>query len=225
VTAAPRPAPLWRVGYHLDPLGFLPRERCSFNHRFDDAQRRFRTLYLAELPETALREVLADLRPNRAAQARHIAKYGPEAADDFASEPVTAAWRRQHVLAPASVALDGHLVDLTDVSTRYEIEGAHLQLLSHYGMAHLDLHEITSRRRPVTQTIAGELFDQGAAAIRFPSRLDSNPCLAVFEGRATLEPAGEPLNLIDPPPEPLVNACAAWHLPLEAATAMAEPEG
>jgi hypothetical protein len=74
---------LWRVGYHLDPLGFTPHELYGFNHRFDDIQRRFRTLYFAELPETCLREVLADFRPNLAAQ-RHIERYEPEAAQDFA---------------------------------------------------------------------------------------------------------------------------------------------
>jgi hypothetical protein len=75
---------LWRVGYHLDPLGFTPHELYGFNHRFDDIQRRFRTLYFAELPETCLREVLADFRPNLAARQRHIERYGPEAAEDFA---------------------------------------------------------------------------------------------------------------------------------------------
>lgn len=222
MTTASGRVPLWRVGYHRDPLGFLPWERCSFNHRFDDLARRFRTLYLAEFPETGLREVLADLRPNRAAQARYIEKYGPDAADDIPSEHVTAAWRSQHVLVPAQVELDGELVDLTDVQTRHEIEETHLQLLAEYGLPHLDLHEITSQRRAITQTIAGELYDQGAAAIRFPSRLDGNACLALFEGRATVNAAGEPIPLIDPAPDPLVNVCAAWRLVIEPASAMAE---
>lgn len=55
--------PLWRVGYHATPLEFTPLELYSFSHRFDDIHHRFRTLYLADLPETCLREVLADLRP------------------------------------------------------------------------------------------------------------------------------------------------------------------
>jgi hypothetical protein len=81
---------LWRVGYHADPLAFTPPELYAFNHRFDDLHHRFRTLYCAEFPETALREVLADFRPNLAAQRRHIERYGPEAAQDFVAEPVTA---------------------------------------------------------------------------------------------------------------------------------------
>ncbi|MDP9345109.1 MAG: RES domain-containing protein [Actinomycetota bacterium] len=90
---------LWRVGQHADPLGFVGRELYEFSHRFDDLRRRFRTLYCAELPETSLREVLADFRPNVAARRRHVERCGPDAARDFASEPVTARWRTQHVLA------------------------------------------------------------------------------------------------------------------------------
>jgi hypothetical protein len=120
---------LWRVGYHLDPLGFTPHELYGFNHRFDDIQRRFRTLYFAELPETCLREVLADFRPNLAARQRHIERYGPDAAEDFADTPVTAQWRVQHVLVAALVHLDGPMIDLNDVATRQEVEDRHAELL------------------------------------------------------------------------------------------------
>jgi len=98
---------LWRVGYHADPLGFTPLEIYEFSHRFDDLHRRFRTLYCAELAETCLREVLADFRPNLAAQRRHIERYGPQAVEDFTPAPVTAQWRVQHVLIRATVRLDG----------------------------------------------------------------------------------------------------------------------
>ena len=81
---------LWRVGYHADPLGFTPGELYEFSHRFDDIHRRFRTLYCAELPETCLREVLADFRPDLGAMRRHVERYGPEAAQDFTPTPVTA---------------------------------------------------------------------------------------------------------------------------------------
>jgi len=44
---------LWRVGYHADPLGFVPRELYGFSHRFDDIRGRFRTLYCASCPKPA----------------------------------------------------------------------------------------------------------------------------------------------------------------------------
>jgi hypothetical protein len=207
---------LWRVGYHAAPLEFTPLELYSFSHRFDDIHHRFRTLYLADLPETCLREVLADLRPNLGAKLRHIERYGPEAAEDFASEPVTASWRRQHVLVPALLRIDGPIIDLTDGAVRQEIEDRHAPLLVENGMEHLDLHEITTSRRVVTQTIAGVLYDRGVAAVRFLSRLDAEPCVALFEGRGDADLSGETVPLTDPAPDPLRIVTTEWNLDLEA---------
>jgi hypothetical protein len=86
-----------------------------------------------------------------------------------------------------------------------------------HDMQHLDLHEITTSRRAITQTIAADLFDRGASAIRFPSRLDGNACVALFEGRGTASPAGDPFALTHPPPEPLTNVTTPWGLVLEPA--------
>lgn len=211
---------LWRVGYHADPLAFAPRELYEFSHGLDDIQRRFRTLYCAELPETCLREVLADFRPNLAALRRHIERYGPGAAEDFAKEPITARWRTQHVLAPVRLELTGPVVDLIDVPTRQEIEDRHLELLLEYGLQHLDLHEITTSRRNVTQTIAADLFDRGAGAVRFPSRLDGNACVALFESRGSALLNGAVVGLTDPPPDPLMNVAGPWRLALELVPAL-----
>jgi RES domain len=220
VTQKPTDLPaLWRVGYYADPLGFTPLDLYSFNHRFDDIHRRFRTLYCAELPETCLREVLADFRPNLGAMRRHVERYGPSASQDFTPAPVTARWRAQHVLVPVVLRLDGPLIDLTDVPTRQKIEERHVELLVEHGLEHLDLHEITISRRAITQTIAADLFDRGAGAVRFPSRLDGNACIALFEGRGTADPAGDPIALTDPPPEPLTNVTAPWGVVLEPAPA------
>jgi RES domain len=205
---------LWRVGHRSDPLAFTPRQLCSWNHRFDDVARRFRTIYCAEHPETSLREVLADFRPNLAALQALADAMGADALEDL-SEPVTAKWREEHLLAPAQMVLDGELVDLTEPEVRADLEGRHQGLLIEHGLEHLDLHEITSRRRIVTQTIAGDLFDRGAAAVRFPSRLDGLPALALFEGRAELLEDGEPIALTDPPPDPLALVCGEWNLALE----------
>ena len=131
--------------------------------------------------------MLADFRPNFGALRRHVERYGPEAAQDFTPQPVTAPWRTQHVLVPVVLRLDGPLIDLTDVPTRQEIEERHTELLVEYGMDHLDVHEVTTSRRVITQTIAADLFDLGASAVRFPSRLDGQACVAVFEKRAPLK--------------------------------------
>jgi hypothetical protein len=191
----------------------------GFSHRFDDIHKRFRTLYLAEHAVTCLREVLADFRPNLAARRRHIERYGPEAADDFVTAPVTAKWRQENVLVPATLELDGPVVDLLDAETRQQIEDRHEGLLVDHGLEHLDLREITTDRRVVTQTIAADLFDHGAAAVRFPSRLDGNACIALFDGRGAAQLAGTVVALTDPAPPPLVTVTGQWTLELEAAPA------
>ena len=91
-------------------------------------------------------------------------------------------------------------------------------------MRHLDLHEITTSRRVVTQTVAADVYDYGAAAIRFPSCLDGNPCVAIFEGRGALELAGEVLPLTDPPPTALLKVVAQWRLDLQPAPAVTQAE-
>jgi hypothetical protein len=196
-------------------LAYTPRELCSWNHRFDDRERRFRTVYCAEHPETSLREVLADLRPDLAAREAFADAFGVEALEDLPVAPVTARWREEHLLAPARMVLDGELADLTKPEVRAELEDRHAALLLDHGLEHLDLHEVTARRRAVTQSIAADLYDRGAAALRFPSRLDGLPALALFEGRAELEQAGEPIELTDPAPGPLRVVSREWGLAVE----------
>lgn len=113
------------------------------------------------------------------------------------------------------MVLDGELVDLTEPEVRTAIEAGNRHLLVDHGLEHLDLHEITSSRRVVTQTIAVNLYDEGAATVRFPSRLDGLPALALFEGRAELPETGDPIALTDPAPGPLVLVCSEWSLPME----------
>ncbi|MFL5862806.1 MAG: RES domain-containing protein [Solirubrobacteraceae bacterium] len=132
---------------------------------------------------------------------------------------MTAQWRRHHVLVPVELGLDGPLVDLTDVPTRQEVEDRHLDLLLEHSLQHLDLHEITTGRRPITQTIAADLLDRAVSAVLFPSRLDGNACVALFEGRGTAILGGAAIALTDPPPEPLTDVTAPWRLVLESAPA------
>jgi hypothetical protein len=94
-----------------------------------------------------------ELRPNLAARQRHIERYGPEGADDFPVAPAPAIWRRENVLVEARRELDGPVIDLFDLfdaDTRQELEDRHAALLVEYGLEHLDLSEITTKRRPVT---------------------------------------------------------------------------
>ena len=88
---------VWRVGHAGSPLEFVPHEYCSWEHRFDDPERQYRTLYGAQHRITALREVLADLRPNATVRA-DFARFqlDQDVPVDELKVParvVTAAWR------------------------------------------------------------------------------------------------------------------------------------
>jgi hypothetical protein len=207
---------VWRLGHAAAPLAYVPREFCSWNHRFDDPRREYRTLYSADHQITCLREVLADLRPNATALAEFARFFGDSAA--IPAGEISQAWRRRHALAPASIALDsGALVDLDDIPSRERLARQHARLLAAHGMRHLDISEVRSRSRPVTQAISRSLYDEGAAGVRFRSNLDDQSCTALFEGRSRLEPAGAPVPLTRDIPE-LLQVCVEYSLVLRSMT-------
>jgi hypothetical protein len=196
-------------------LEFVPHDRYSWGHRFDDLKQRHRTLYCAETPETALREVLADLRPNAAAIAKHRQMYGAGAIESLPKTSITERWRKDNLLAPCALVYSGRLLDLADPHERHEIEIRHAPLLAEHGMSHLDMHEITTRRRIVTQTIATDAHDNlDVAAIRFASSRDGYGCIALFEGRAELVAEREAIELTDPVPASLLTVADEWNLQL-----------
>jgi hypothetical protein len=128
--------------------------------------------------------------------------FGPDAAVAAAAGAVAPEWRAQRVLAPATLALDGELADVDDPATRTALERTHAALLAEHGMAHLDVSEVRSRTRVVTQRIGRALYEGGAAGVRFGSNLDDLPCFAVFEARGRL------VAVADEPPLPLAAELA-----------------
>lgn len=107
----------------------------------------------------------------------------------------------------------GALVDVDKPSLRQEFERRHVDLLTDHGMDHLDVTEVRSRDRVITQTLSRWLFDQGAAGIVYRSNLDALPCVALFEGRASVETDGEPELLTGTPAE-LLEVCNEFGLAL-----------
>ncbi|MDA0140315.1 RES family NAD+ phosphorylase [Solirubrobacter deserti] len=209
---------MWRVGHADAPLDYTPYEFCSWQHRFDDPMREYRTIYGSEHKLTALREVLADLRPNVKARADfaqfQLAQGVPVEALRVPGRAVTAAWRRSHQLAPARVEHEGELVDIDDPALREKLATRHARLLAEHGMTQLNISEIRSKIRVVSQTIARDLYMRGAAGIWFRSNLDDGPCIALMEGRARFAADGEPLPLTEPLPE-LGRVCEEYNLALD----------
>jgi hypothetical protein len=154
------------------PLEFPPWEWCSWSNRFDDPDRRYRVLYCAEQRSTALRETLADFRPDTQAIAEFQSLFG-----EMPARRVPEAWLRKHVLAPGRVTtLQGSFVDLDSPGVRSRLERQHAGLLHQHGMKHLDISEIRSKNRVVTQAVSRSLYSEGAAGIVFRSNLDNLPC-------------------------------------------------
>ncbi len=211
---------VWRVGHESAPLDFVPHTFCSWQHRFDDPRREYRTLYCAEHPLTCLREVLGDLRPNTKARAE-FEKFQldqgipPEEVHRPARE-VSAAWRERNILAPAVVIRHGPLADLDDRTLLEQLADAHAALLAIHGMPQLDLTQITSKTRPVTQAISRDLFDQDAAGVLFRSNHDGRRCIVLFEGRARLEWAGPQVSMAEDHPA-LIQVCGEYGLILRGA--------
>ena len=203
---------VWRVGHKSAPLDFVPHAYCSWQHRFDDPRREYRTLYCAEDPATCLREVLGDLRPNTKVRVEFeqfqldqgIPPYKPAA-------EVTAAWRQQNTLAPALVIRNGPLADLENRMLLEQLADKHAGLLAAHGMPQLDLTQITSKTRPVTQTISRDLFDHDAVGVKFRSNHDGRRCIVLFEGRAKLQRAGRQVSMVEDHPA-LVRVCGEYGL-------------
>jgi len=77
------------------PLGFVARALCSWQERWDDPRREYRTLYCAQRPETCLIEVLADLRPNTSMLADLGGVMGESAELLDAAGVVESSWRER----------------------------------------------------------------------------------------------------------------------------------
>jgi hypothetical protein len=103
--------------------------------------------------------------------------------------------------------LDGEL------ELRTQLEHEFAELLVEHDMDHLDIAQVRSKDRVLTQTVSRALYERYYAGVRFGSDLDDQPCYALFEGRAELEANGEPLGLTTDL-EPLQQVCAEFGLKL-----------
>jgi len=63
------------------------------------------------------------------------------------------------------------------------LERSYPRLLAEHGIAHLDIGELRSAHRSLSQALAGVLFDEGFAGVVSQSKLTSRRCLAAFVGR------------------------------------------
>lgn len=206
------PDRVWRVGYSGDPLNPPPASLYAWKNRFDDPQQRYRTIYCSEHRATAFREVLQDFRPDAKTKAEFAALFR-RSRDLNVAGTVRWAWREENVLAPATLNLNGPLVDLDDPVLIQELENELAPLLARHGIDHLDISTLRSHHREITQHISRMLYDNDAAGLRFASNTDNQSCYVVFEDRGTLVLDGTPEPCTDDIPE-LLQVCSEYELVL-----------
>lgn len=206
---------VWRLGYKDAPVNFVPREHCKWEHRFDDVNKSYRTLYCAESAITCLREVLADYRPNTKLLADFAEVFSPQEEGDLTVAGIVSTdWRMNRVLVEAEIEIStGELVDIDSVPVREELTRSHARMLQEHGIQHLNISEIRSKDRIVTRTFSRYLYDKGAAGIRFRSNLDDRQVFALFEERARLRPVGPQIPMAQDVPE-LIRVCGEYALVL-----------
>jgi len=160
---------------------------------------------------TALRETLQDLRPDTRTRADYQSLFGVEPPTPIVSRQ----WRADRRIARARIAAEcDEVVDLEDLGVRRRLEERHAALLAAHGMRHLDLSELRSDQRIVTQTIALELRAEGKAGVAYNSKLDGERCIAIFEGRTSITRYGSHRQIAADDPD-LLAAITRWGLIIE----------
>ena len=99
------------------------------------------------------------------------------------------------MLASATVSRNGPMADLDDPALRARLTDSHAALPTESGPDDLNISAIRSGTRIVTQTIRRDLYQRGAAGLRLRSNLDDRRCIVLFQGRAELQPDGNPIPL------------------------------
>jgi hypothetical protein len=193
--ATPRSA-LYRIGHLPDPLTWPPVELTG-GGRFDDPRREFRVLY-AGGRRACFFETLAPFRPSVEALA---AMRGVTGTDEMLPQAIVPAdWYQKRAVARLRLLPGQRWLDLRATQTHETLRTELASILLALGVRDLDLSEVLSRERRLTQAISRWAYDRGYGGIIYRSRFAAATSLwAIFEG-ARLEPAGvaEPILPDDP---------------------------
>ena len=96
-------------------------------------------MYFSAEPETALREVLQNLRPDIKAVAELIGLFGPNSTAVRELRKVKLSEQGHRALAFADIACADDVIDLRDVTVRSRVERGNAMLLAAHGVIHLDV--------------------------------------------------------------------------------------
>ena len=120
-----------------------------------------------------MREVLADLRPNKKALADFKKTFGDDEAPRSAGV-VTGAWRAINVLAAAEITVEsGSMANIESAATLEDLTGRLARQLASRGIKRLDAARVRSKDRDLTRAASRLLHDDGHCGIDFRSCLDA----------------------------------------------------
>ena len=184
VQEAPSPGGvLYRIGRKPAPLAWPPWELTGAE-RFDDLERRFRTLYAATQRIGCFLEALAPLRPRPEAMAKWKAIHGPEA---YPPQPIARGWHEQRAMAYLRLTRPVRLLDVRAITTCAFLRGELAVTLDALHLPDLDPSMVRGPHRHLTQAIAAWAHEHGFGGIAYRSRFDDGleyvlDCWALFEG-------------------------------------------
>ena len=195
------------MGFHTEPLGLTPlpalpdpRRGQPRAGRFDDPRGEYRILYAARWQRVALRESLQNFRRDSRELAVLLKTVGLA---DLDPPEVEAGWLATRTLAEGVIrCVPGRsLADLESPELRRKVLDELASYLALMGLGHLDIADLRSKLRPVTQAIGRLFYEKGHAGVVFRSNLPPGGiCVALFEGRSWLEASGRSHRLQDRPP-------------------------
>ncbi len=174
---------LWRIGRYPDPLAWPPREFAG-GGRFDDPERRFRVLYLAEHRLASFLESLARFRPALSLLAELAQLRAGDAGSDTTPvgeiERDWLATRRIGWLQPAPGL---RLMDLRKVETRASLRVTLAPLLHGRGYHDFDMSVALNQDRALSQRVSRWAYEQGFRGIIYPSRFGAEfDCWVIHGG-------------------------------------------
>jgi hypothetical protein len=202
--AAVPPGPLYRIGWQPDPLAW-PDWRYVGRNRFDDPENRIRVLYLAEQRVTCFAEMLAKhyLRdPKLEAALGAMPPAEPGTPVPRITSGTIAPGFFDRPMGALRLEPDQRWLDLRPMANRVALYDLLIEDLDRHGHgeAQLDLSDVTSRDRTLTQRISRWAIDNSYQGIAFTSRLAGEfDCWALFEGAAFIpDPMPPQISREDP---------------------------
>lgn len=198
---APR-VELFRIGHLPDPLAWPPKEVHGAG-RFDDPLGEYRVLYAGQR-RTCFLETLAAFRPSVDALAALQAVRNTD--EPLPVTTVPAGWYRTRAVSRLRLLGGQRWLDVRAADTLEVLRGELAANLAEWRMTDLDLSDVMSRDRRLTQAISRWAYDEGFHGVVYSSRFGAGASLwAIFEG-AQFEAVGVAQPILPDDPDLLAVA-------------------